>query len=534
MCAVAWPSFAQGLSSEVFPSEDELLQALENHEIEYGQYVVLREIAQHGLDSTNAYLLDFIPNLAFLRSDSAGLQSRLESEQRAGFEKKSSPRPGRKGAVKYGYYQSLDDGTKSRYRLSGAVNLTEKWKADFRINREYTGNERVVSRSVSYRGRNKGVRRLTLGSFVARFGLGTVIGYPGRLLDYSERLGTETLLNPDYGGFNGVYANLRSGSLDIESLCSMSRDTSHSLLVWGGMVARRSGRFRPGVLWGISRVGNRLTGRSTFDLKTGANVTLKYAEGYNSSEIAFQTGAGRLAVAAVTEGRHRYGLAEIKYAGWGYGDQFRGLISGSKAGTISRAVEIEEVGFRFTDRRQGQEGMFVRTTVPIGSDWELSNSLIMATLNADTTNVEFLSSVDRLFGPSLAVGLVYLLRDKKRISVTGDRSGRDQRLRLDMSFKSGNLDAKGYIAYSPDRSEGDFFSLFGFLRWQGSAVGKLEIWSNLGRIRGDVLEYWYLYVRNERVLFEGTTFAVKIANTYRGSGYDKNDTTLSLELKALL
>ena len=77
---------AQELSTEVFPSEDELLEALHLGDISYDQYVLLREVARLGIDSASAHLLDEITNLSSFRRDRYSVRG-LEQEQRRPFER---------------------------------------------------------------------------------------------------------------------------------------------------------------------------------------------------------------------------------------------------------------------------------------------------------------------------------------------------------------------------------------------------------------------------------------------------------------
>jgi hypothetical protein len=523
---------AQELSTEVFPSEDELLQALYTGEIGYTHYVILREIAQHGLDSTNSFLLDEIPNLAWFQTDSLAIRGVLQTDQKLPFTKARRESTGKIGTVIYRHYQMLQEEDQSRYRLSANLRLADNWQSSFKIHREYTGNERLVSRVISYDGRTGFLRKLKVGSYVARLGLGTVFGYRGKLFDYSGRLDGETLLFPDFGGFNGVYARATTGSLQYQGLGSYSRDSSHSLLSVGVMASDNCGRFRPGLILGVNRLSHRFNRGSLWDLKAGLHSHLEYNGGYNGSELTAQTGANRFAVALLTEGRHRFELAEIRYAGWVYGDRFLDLTSGSKAGGISHYTDLEEVDFRFNGRRAGQEGLLFKTIVQLANDWKLSNGVILAVRNSDTVNIELLSSVSRRLTPSVTTRLDYLARERKRCGLDGAARDRDQRARLECRIKSGNLSIRTYIAYTVDRAEGDYVALFGALKCQVSGFGKVEVWSNLGRIRDGDVEYWYMYLRNEQVLSNNLFFAVKLADTFRGDRYDKNEPVVSFELRA--
>lgn len=214
----------QELSTIVLPSEDEAREAMENGEITFQQYLLLCEIILHGIDSSSLYLLDEIPNLVYLRKSDSSLTDPLEQEQQAGFRTRTSVARSGSGRVRgrlgYRFYQRLEEDEQSWYRSFADLVVADRYRVRFRINREKSGRERVVSRSVSYVSRSGPLRRLTLGSFTTRLGLGTLFGHAGKRLDFSRAIDNESLLYPDYGGYNGLLIKTVSGQLAVEGLLS--------------------------------------------------------------------------------------------------------------------------------------------------------------------------------------------------------------------------------------------------------------------------------------------------------------------------
>jgi len=88
-CLLFWGltsiSSSQELSTSVFPSEDELLEALNLGEIDIALFVTLQEIYLHGVDSSRLHELDGIPNLVYIAGTGVDRYSRLELEQFAPF-----------------------------------------------------------------------------------------------------------------------------------------------------------------------------------------------------------------------------------------------------------------------------------------------------------------------------------------------------------------------------------------------------------------------------------------------------------------
>ncbi len=524
---------AQQLSTAVFPSEDELYEALQNNEIDYYQYLILREIAQHGIDSNTQYLLDEIPNLLFIQSDSAGTLTALESEQAASFRGTNTEERFKRWQIRYGHYQSLDDESRRQYRLAVATELNSSWRATFNINREYSGRERWVRRTVQYRNSRGMVRQLVLGSSSARLGLGTVIGYRGKLLGFSDQLNGESFLFPDYGGINGVYLDTRAAGIKTQIVGSVNRDETYALLTTGGMVSRASGRFRPGVIFGMNRLRNRANGETLVDLKTAGNLYIRYGAGVINLEAAEQFADLRRSRAVVAEGKHRLSMAEIDYALWSYGRDYLDLSSGSKATWLTCREVVDPVGYELSTRRKGQTGILIRTVVQLETGWELANSAILARLNRDTSRTELFSSLRRQWSRKLSTQVDYLARNRERTGIGGYREDFTRRVRFEVRFAAGDLSLRSYIGYTTDNQQGDYVSLFGAIRGYLKGFGIVEAWSNISRL-SDSIEYWYMFFRYRQQLVDDITLAVKFATEYHSGGSDRFRPLLSVEINSQL
>ena len=109
-----------------------------------------------------------------------------------------------------------------------------------------------------------------------------------------------------------------------------------------------------------------------------------------------------------------------------------------------------------------------------------------------------------------------------------------RRARFEMRFKSGNLMVRTYISYADDGDEHGYLGLFGNVSLLTSRFGKLELWSNLGRMRNDRIEYCYMYLRNEQTLTDNLHFIVKLSDSYSRTHIDRHKPVLSLQLRASL
>lgn len=518
-------------STSVYSSEDELDEALRLGEINYSQYLILQEIITHGVDSTNRHLLDEIPNLMFFLTDRRSLVTALEKEQALAFSKPIDKAGRPLGKFGYKYYQELKREERERYRISYYFYPTNHFEVAFRLHREYSGKERFVSRRIVYRNRQNRLQELTLGNFTRRLGLGTILGYRGKLLEFSNRIDEESFLFPDYGGYNGLYSRVKYDNVEAEVLASVNRDGHHTLVSAGGMFSLAKSPLKPGVIVSVSCLKNRKTDQRHFDFKYGLYSRYRYRQSYLSLEICAQDGEQSTWGGLVTEGRHRFGGAEIRYAGWVYTDEYIDLTSGSKSGNLRHADTLYKVDFAYSEKRSGQEGGMLKSIVLLAHDFEIINSILYAGRNKDTADIQFLSGLVRKLNQDCEIRFDYLNKTKKRV-----KEWYDQRTRIEARIRTGKFSVRSYIAYNTKSSRRDYVSFFVNLKYRSHKVGSLEIWSNLARfdLRYSAIDYWYIYIKNEQQLFSGVAIAMKLSHSYDRNPNGEHRTVILLELRAAL
>ncbi len=527
---------SQELSTCVFPSEDELREALESDLISWPQYLTLEEIFSYGIDSGTSYLLDEIPNLSFFRRVEDSLVAPLERDQREPFltheHASSSVLAPISGNFSYRYYQRLEEAETSWYRSRGDICIAEKYRVGFRINKETSGRERFVGRELSYCSRTGTLRELTAGSYTARLGLGTIFGYAGKALDYSQSIDRESLLYPDYGGYNGLHLRAQSGCLSTEALASLNRDSTHRLTSLGFFAGLQRGDMRPGVIVGYNRLVNRTSGAAAEMVSLGLFGQYDYDRGYCAAEVSRQTGEQSDAPAAVVEGRHCFGKAELRYSGWVYGDDFIDLTAGSKAGNLTQTSGITPVEFEYSNKRAGQKGVLLKTVVLLRSNFEFSNALIYTGRGSDNANLQFASGLIHRCSRGFQLELEYIFKERRRQS-TGVPDVRTRHgLKLQGRFSAAKLTGRSYIAYDAENEEEGHASLFTTAKYGLDTEARLEVWVNLGQVTADGLQYSYAYVRGLQRLAGNLDAAVKLTHRYRRSSDNKTLVTISFELSA--
>ena len=523
-------SAQQELSTYVYTSEEDLEEAFRNGEIDFVQLITLQELIRFGIDSSNLYLFDEIPNLSHFLKSKKLAQPELKENQRRAFIKRATPSKQVSAIVSHLFSKRLTDSQQSRYRTSIKLNLNNSITTLLRLHREYSGSERLVYRSVRYKPHSGLLRILIAGNYSDRLGLGTLFGYRGKLFSYSKDIDSESLLHPDYGGHNGFSMKLKSKSFGSNVVLSHLRDSLYTLAVFAGSIEFLENDFRPMLLFNGSELRNRDSDESVIFYKYGVGGRYEYESGYNRSEIIMQTETSTSFAAAVTEGRHFFGTAEIKYATWIYGDDFIDLSSGSKRGNLSSTAEIEKVGFRYTNKRSGQRGVLLKTVVQPAANIFLVNSFVFAKSRNGEYNFEFLTALTRSLSSSLRLRFDFLSRSKSRI----ENEIITRRTRAELKFKSAKISIRTYWAYNTKTVEDDYMSLLANLRFESKELGRMNVWGNLREYNHNThqIDYWYAYIENQNELFENLSVSTKFSHSYRRENKEPHLSTFSVGLKA--
>ncbi len=527
LAAGTW-GWAQDLSTDVYPSEDELLEALRRGDIDQERYLILLEILREGIDSSTVHLFDEIPG-----SDGRQTaQSRLASEQAEAFAGRGLPMR-RYGEIQYRYARELDDTERGSYRTRIHLFPIEHIDLSLAFDRSVSGRERLVGRSVRYAVNRGLVREVTVGSFSRRLGLGTVLGYRGRILDCTDRLDGESALYPDYGGQNGTYVRLAEGQYLVQGIGSLHRDSANGLMTVAGMVERKLGRARVAAIVGLNRLKNRTTAETLTDAKIGALAAGRYRNGEAAIEMTAQAGARAGIAGVVAEGTHRMEGPQVKYAGWWYSPRYLDLAGGSRTGALSTGDSLGEVGFYWRTKRTGSAGGMMRTTMPLGAGVQLEAAGLFSAFGKDTSRAEVLAAVTRELGKHGQIRGDMQARLTRRADGSADDEDITRRVRIEGRWDDQRLAVRGYVGHTISDGSHDYWTVFARVRCGTARLGKFELWMNLGRIAMDrgQLDYTYGYVRCAQSLRTGTEAALKIAHRYSRNSNERHTTTVAVEVR---
>lgn len=535
--AIFWESLpAQDLSTSVFPSEDELYEAYALGELDYQQLVRLLEIACHQVDESNAHLLDEIPNLSYfgMARDTSGTQ--LETRQAEAFvQEPRLPQRANPTRLNYRhrYNQTANGEERSWYRSVVRIDYGTELSADLKIRRELSGNERIVGRGLTLRPNSGLLRELRLGNFSRRLGLGTIVGYRGKVLDRATSIDTETFLFPDYGGQNGLYGRLQFNRLDLQSLVSVERDRSYRITSSAVMVSIDGKKLRPGLIVSHNSVLNRVTAQRISLTKVGVIGEYRYDGGFSNVELSTQVGYHDSPAAIVSEGRHRWRGATVRYAFWAYDSDNVDLSGGSKTGGLRRTVTLEETELEFTSRRSGQRGGLLKTSIPLGKDWRLNSGFLWASLNTDTAEVQWLPALSYKPGSDVTVTVDQLYKRKWRQGTGLDNDTLLSKTRLETVVERGNWRTRSFVIWNRRTGCDDYLTVALDQRFQSDEIGQFDLRLRLEKIdhRSGRVDYWSGFIKNSIYLLENVELSIKLSHIFHRNIEERHRTVLSIDLE---
>ena len=536
LCATA---IGADLSLMVLESEEEIINAYENGEISYSQMILLMEIKEGGITPDNFHLLDDIPNLSFFIRENPALKTELYSEQLSSFIEQPLSKSSTKnygGSIKYTFYQNIEDDPETRYHSNLKYNYNNRFSFDGRVRKDYSGAERITYRSFKYDANDGFINELIFGNFTKRFGLGTVIGHRGKLLGYSKQYNSESLLFPDYGGYNGVYTKTGNDNYIMQSLFSHNRDLDFSLSTYANMITRKHNKIQPSLIVGINRIKNRETGESYNDIKFALSSTYRYKNGYNTIEITSQNNQIKSLAAFITEGKHRFRQAEIKYAGWVYDDELIDLSIGSKYVYLPSEDTLDNVDFTYTGRRAGQKGMLFKTDIALDESMKLSSNILFASKNSDSLDVQHATILSKQISTNYHLSINHLSKFKKRVKNSATFETTKRQTTIELRYKNNNVYWRNSIGYSTETDKPDYVSLLTTFLLNLAGRDTFEIWLNIRKIdlNRKQLEYWNGFVRFENLLANNLKMAFKLSQTYNKYSDKRYNTVISFELNIIL
>lgn len=523
---------AEDLSLYLIPSEDELLKLLVMGEINFEQYQNSLEIINlYQFDNSFTYY-DFY-NLISFDYNSNDLFSPSESEQVEIFTEEK--RYYLKGSLSHSYATEIEKKSRSRYRSAVKLDINNRYRLNLKIQKEYSGRERINYRNFIYRPNPSKIKQLTVGNFTQKFGLGGVYGYRGKLFDYSSRLDGESFLYPDYGGFNGYLIQTEFNDIQLDQMMSVNRDSNNALFTMGTNLKLIRLPAEPYLTISYTNLKNRKTANSINDLKLAVGFKVDYQKSYSAIEFVTQNAYQKGVTALLGEGVHRFENGNFKYAFWYYADDYLDFTGGGKAVYLTSHIDLDTLDFVYSDRRVGQKGGSVRTAVLFMPRLQWSNAFLYGAKNSDSLNLQYQSELAFKLNARYSVSLKHLRKHQKRLDDNPENINKTDN-RIELSYKNKSLGWRAYLSYRTDDRENDYLSFLATMRYHTERLGQIQLWANLYQINTKLerVDYWYLFIKNEIKLYENWFSTVKLSHTYNRRSDNKDITVLSMEIIRVL
>lgn len=520
---------ADRLGEDVYPSDIELYEAYLLGDIEYETYLKLKDLYQVGIDSTDLYLIEEIPNISYFRNNYVDQYTAADSEKITPYlEPEPDGEPSRiQGSVRWIRYQKLEQNGDYENRLNFNTYYGENWKFALRSREEFDGRKEILSRFLEYRSPYGGIRKFIVGNYTARFGLGLNVGYRGKLFNKDEITTEETGLFPDYGGYNGLYIEGGERNQGARGMFHIDQDSTHRVQAAGVDLMREFGRFRSEFILVGARLEKRVSEKDLTHYQFGTMLGYRTSDFDIAFEITMPKGSRNFIPAFVTEAEYDLPPVNLQISGWRYADDFRNLFGGSRAGEIYRSYEIEEVDLTISDRRIGQSGFLIRNK--LGIDRENNFTFALSRYGHDDYNntVEMMAGYDLKTDHGRTYRLYYEY-DRHKEGVTAETS---QKVRAELRQRNGIFSIRSYLGYRRDRSRNDYLSGFSRFGIRSERFGRIDLWLNLSRfnLESGRIDYFYGYVKESVTVTEYMNFSVKVTYRYNRDYNDREDITAALE-----
>jgi len=521
---------ANSSTLDVYPSAEELFEAYLRGDIDYQTYVNLIEIFEDGIDSTDLYLLEEIPNIDyFLKSDSGDYLS-LESEQIESYFVPSPLRANRPGgSLKALRYQKLEENGQNMNQLSAKSSLGRDWMLDFRLSDDYAGKREWARRSLTYNGLKGPLRKMVLGNYTARFGLGLNVGYRGRLLGGNTESFGKTLLYPNYGGFNGIYVEGGRKQDAIRMLTHFDRIGDSSFIAGAFDFARSYKGFRiEGILLGAA-IKSRSMNVQYRHYQLGAFLQYSGRSFNTALEAALPKGASEAVPSMLFETQFKKDDLGFKFSAWHYAEDFLNLIGGGRAGSLSQIVTIDTIDFHFHDRRVDQRGMLLKSQSRFRGN--VRHEFTLSIYGKDRYNnfIKLVSTLEIPIGAKSSVRIDYRNgREKNPEEVLTENE-----VRTEFRFKERTFSLRSYVGYIRDKKDKEYISCFVRARRSFRDFGSVEMWLNFDRINTETgqIDYFYGYIKEAVKPTSFLEIGAKYSYRYSRWYSDREQSILQLEAK---
>lgn len=351
-------SLAQIISPEIYQTEEDLLEGLQNGELTFDQYLELLDLIRQKPQSAQAdsTLLLQIPDADFSSLDKGNYDSQERVKQF--LQPADTSTNPLKGRVILQQRQKVSRFSEPETYLRIQAKNEDLWS--FYLESENQDNQnRIKRRALEF---NKpGHRKIVLGNFQPRLGLGVNLGYRN-YLNFSSESSLEaqnTFLFPRWTRYNGIFTNLQRKNISGSFFYSQNRFGSYRDQVWGASLKKTWRRLAISPIISyqeISKSTDKFISRAT-----SLFAELFWRAGWIATEVALtgQRDKG-VVVEAIWRQARKYDF-QLSY--WSYSQDFLHPTSGGKALPDYRSMELENLDLTFRSRQAGETGTYLFSTI---------------------------------------------------------------------------------------------------------------------------------------------------------------------------
>jgi hypothetical protein len=376
-------SFPQSVSTEIYETEEDLLEGLEKGYLTFDQYLELLDMLQSRLpletdESDKLYLIPDVSGVDVLKIQAQD-QDIILGKKIGSFlqEKEKSSSRLISGRVVWKLQQAFREGGDAENYLLFEVAYGKRMI--WRIEADHLSNSsQPISGNGTFRVRKRFFRillpeysgELVLGNFDKRIGLGLNVGYHP-LLSYSDNSDyktDDTFLYPVFGRYNGFCAE--SGAKSFRGLLLYSQNS------FGGLEDRLGAldlsylgdRIRLGFCYSTAALEN-ITDKNKFkDDCSSFHLDLKLKPLNLSGEYALLSNK-KSGVAFDLYSSRKYYSFDLSW--WRYDDDFIHLHSGGISNPDYETIYLEEIDYRYRARQAGERGVFFKSNYKLSDRFSL-------------------------------------------------------------------------------------------------------------------------------------------------------------------
>lgn len=368
-------TFSQTISSQFYENEEDIEEGLLSGDLTYTEYIELLDLLHEGVGSSSPqkdrllFLPDFTQSEMEQLTDSSGTKLSPEGTvpiySTAGSFFLPEILSQTRGRISLQSRQRFDQDYSYDFVLA-KFKVRERFLFQFELQREGTSDPQVKKRSLEIL--NLGyVKRIILGSFDEKIGLGLNIGYHPFLRAEQED-NQSSFLYPISGRFNGILIQSDFGFFQPEIILSKNKKGALSQELWA---LNLSASFR-GLNFGVLRSEGRLKNVSSF-YDRNLSFYLKGTKGKLalSGEYSLLNN-GATGWASVLIFRDEPVLMEL--SGWSYSKNYVHLFGAGPSNPDYTLTTIDEIEYEYPSREKAEKGVMLKSNYRLSSRYSLNFS----------------------------------------------------------------------------------------------------------------------------------------------------------------